>query len=175
MRFIADNISYVDILYDETMALSIRFAKLIAINHIYHTSVFHTPLTLAPYPLFSAICDNSTGRIQWEHKRFLTHWLKSMVRLHIMPRQSMMQCSRPNSSCQSPTLRLTQQRLFLWLCGVGIATTLFLALGDAGAVYARNTPTRRDRRPDREVRIRYPKSQSSHSTNQATGPTSNGE
>lgn len=67
----------------------------------------------------------------------------------------------------SPQLRFAH-RLCQWLGIAMLALSLFLAFSIEGSVHARGGPTRRDRRPDREVRISYPRSQP-QSSGQSTG------
>lgn len=57
-----------------------------------------------------------------------------------------------------------------WLCTLMLMLSLLLAFSSEATVYARSGPTRRDRRPDREVRICYPRSQP-----QPSNPSNNGQ
>ena len=60
-----------------------------------------------------------------------------------------------------------------WLCVLVLTLSLLLAVSSEATVHARGGPTRRDRRPDREVRIRYPRSQP-QSNGQSNDGQSNG-
>jgi hypothetical protein len=74
-----------------------------------------------------------------------------------------MQYSRYRAPHRSATIRPLWQRTLLGICILFLAVATFLTFADAVTVHARQTPNRRDRRPDREVRIRYPRTQPQNS------------
>jgi hypothetical protein len=74
--------------------------------------------------------------------------------------------------------RITWQQSYCWFCCLILTMAILSALLGANTAYARQGPTRRDRRPDREVHIRYPRVRpqshnSAPSASEATSTNSN--
>jgi hypothetical protein len=74
----------------------------------------------------------------------------------------------------------TWQQSCCWLCCLILTMAILSTLSGANTAYARQGPTRRDRRPDRELHIRYPRMRPQsnnsgsilHSAPSASEPTS---
>jgi hypothetical protein len=63
------------------------------------------------------------------------------------------------------------QRTALFLCILVLTLTVLTIFSSGYPVHARNSVGRRDRRPDREVRIRYPQPQRPSTGSQSNRPT----
>jgi hypothetical protein len=75
---------------------------------------------------------------------------------HLWQRQSMMQWSHLPKPHLWPCKLVLSPRLYLWLATLLLSGVFFFALAQENSVHARQGPSRRDRRPDREHHIRYP-------------------
>ncbi|MCC6458499.1 MAG: hypothetical protein IT328_26360 [Caldilineaceae bacterium] len=81
-----------------------------------------------------------------------------------------MQCQHP-IFCRSTSVLPTWQRTALFLCILVLTLTVLTMFNSGYPVHARDAVGRRDRRPDREVRIRYPQPQRPSSADQGNRPT----
>ncbi len=164
--------------------MSIRLAIFFAVCRGYHIFI-----------LFSQPCRSGAlfckhlRQLQWK-VRILMHKLVDTRAQNPSLRQQFIRYSRQQAAqipmldwlplhrpCISSLRMPLWQRACLWLCILFIVVSLLLALSTNSIVHARNSVSRRDRRPDREVRIRYPPSrsrqvQSNQSTLQSTPDTS---
>jgi hypothetical protein len=132
--------------------MSIRLAELVAFLHAFYIEIpywrqFDCPYTMAK-PLHA----------------------DPLTKGNFMPECSTMLRSHLHSSPSSRNTTSPRQRVRLWLCTLLLAFFVCLTLLAPEIAYARNAPHRRDRRPDREHRIRYPRAHL-HNNEQSSGPT----